>query len=163
MIVPLCASERLGSLGRIRSVQTSVPPASACSLRVLSPSLDATELVAASLAAVHEPGDLLLLRGEVGAGKTAFCRAFVRAATRSPELEVPSPTFTLRLDYASARGTPVIHVDAYRCGRRTGQARLGLEADAPRAVTLVEWPGRLADAEGVVRAARACLSISLAE
>lgn len=60
------------SLGRIRSVQTSVPPASACSLRVLSPSLDATELVAASLAAVHEPGDLLLLRGEVGAGKTAF-------------------------------------------------------------------------------------------
>ena len=65
--------------------------------------------IAAELAA----GDVLALSGEIGAGKTSVARAVVRAFVGDPDLDVPSPTFTLVQTYEAARGT-IVHADLYR-------------------------------------------------
>src|SRR6188768_4043691 len=75
--------------------------------------LAATEALAASIAARARPGDAILLEGELGAGKSALARAFLRAASGDPELEVPSPTFTLVQIYQTQIGT-VHHFDLWR-------------------------------------------------
>jgi tRNA threonylcarbamoyladenosine biosynthesis protein TsaE len=56
----------------------------------------ATQALARRLAAKAQPGDVLLLSGPLGAGKTSFARAFIRAWAGNPDLEIPSPTFTPR-------------------------------------------------------------------
>ena len=58
------------------------------------PDLAATERFADRVAAVMRPGDAILLSGPLGAGKTAFARALLSAATDDPALDVPSPSFT---------------------------------------------------------------------
>ena len=63
------------------------------------PDLAATFALAARVAAIMRPGDAILLEGPLGAGKTEFARALLRAATATPTLEVPSPTFTLVQSY----------------------------------------------------------------
>ncbi|HEY2541330.1 MAG TPA: tRNA (adenosine(37)-N6)-threonylcarbamoyltransferase complex ATPase subunit type 1 TsaE, partial [Stellaceae bacterium] len=72
----------------------------------------ATAALAARLAAIARPGDVIALRGELGAGKTAFARAFIRARNSADE-EVPSPTFTLVQNYEAAGGA-IWHFDLYR-------------------------------------------------
>lgn len=105
------------------------------------PDLAATEALAARLAALARPGDALLLSGPLGAGKSAFARAFLRALTGNPALEVPSPTFTLVQEYDTPRG-PVFHFDLWRLDGPAALAELGWE-DAREGVVLVEWPDRL--------------------
>jgi tRNA threonylcarbamoyladenosine biosynthesis protein TsaE len=68
------------------------------------PNLAATEALAASIAALARSGDAILLEGELGAGKSAFARAFLRAASSDPALEVPSPSFTLVQSYDTRIG-----------------------------------------------------------
>ncbi len=105
------------------------------------PDLAATEALAAALAARVRPGDAILLEGDLGAGKTAFARAFLRALTNDPTLDVPSPTFTLVQTYDTPQG-PVHHYDLWRltgCGAMT---ELGWD-DALEDIVLVEWPDRL--------------------
>ncbi|HEY1586210.1 MAG TPA: tRNA (adenosine(37)-N6)-threonylcarbamoyltransferase complex ATPase subunit type 1 TsaE, partial [Polyangia bacterium] len=63
---------------------------------------DDTVALARWLAGFTRPGDMLVLSGELGAGKTALARAFLRAATGEPELETPSPTFTILQTYDGA-------------------------------------------------------------
>jgi tRNA threonylcarbamoyladenosine biosynthesis protein TsaE len=105
------------------------------------PNLAATQALAARLAAFARPGDAILLEGELGAGKTEFARAFLRAATGDPALEVPSPTFTLVQSYATQIGT-VHHFDLWRLDGPGGLTELGWE-EARDDIVLVEWPDRL--------------------
>ena len=104
-------------------------------------SLAATEALAARLAARARPGDAILLEGPLGAGKTAFARAFLRAAAGDPGLDVPSPSFTLMQSYATKLG-PVHHFDLWRLDGPAALPELGFE-DALADIVLVEWPDRL--------------------
>ena len=104
-------------------------------------SLAATEALAARLAARARPGDAILLEGPLGAGKTALARAFLRAAAGDPELDVPSPSFTLMQSYATKLG-PVHHFDLWRLDGPAALPELGFE-DALADIVLVEWPDRL--------------------
>lgn len=110
-------------------------------MMLILPDLAATERLAARLAALVSPGDAILLSGPLGAGKTAFARAFLRAAAADPALEVPSPSFTLVQTYDTARGT-VHHFDLWRLDGPGALTELGWE-DAREAIVLVEWPDRL--------------------
>lgn len=105
------------------------------------PDLRATGALAARVAGLTRPGDAILLEGPLGAGKTAFARAFLRALSRDPGLEVPSPTFTLVQSYATPRAI-VSHFDLWRLDGPAGLAELGWD-DAREGVVLVEWPDRL--------------------
>jgi tRNA threonylcarbamoyladenosine biosynthesis protein TsaE len=105
------------------------------------PSLAATEALAATVAALARRGDAILLEGELGAGKSAFARSFLRAASSDPALEVPSPTFTLVQSYDTPIGT-VHHFDLWRLDGPRGLAELGWE-EARDGIVVVEWPDRL--------------------
>jgi tRNA threonylcarbamoyladenosine biosynthesis protein TsaE len=105
------------------------------------PSLAATEALAATVAALARAGDAILLEGELGAGKSAFARAFLRAATGDPALEVPSPTFTLVQSYDTRIGV-VQHFDLWRLEGPGGLTELGWD-EACNGIVLVEWPDRL--------------------
>jgi tRNA threonylcarbamoyladenosine biosynthesis protein TsaE len=121
--------------------QIAAMSASTTSRLIELPSLAATEGLAASVAALARTGDVILLEGELGAGKSAFARAFLRAATDDPTLEVPSPTFTLVQSYDTRIGT-VHHFDLWRLNGPAGLAELGWE-EARDGIVLLEWPDRL--------------------
>lgn len=110
-------------------------------LHLLLPDLPATEALAARAAALARPGDALLLEGPLGAGKSAFCRAFLRAAAGDPGLEVPSPSFTLVQGYDLPQG-PAHHFDLYRLSGPEELEELGWD-EAREGIVLVEWPDRL--------------------
>jgi len=101
----------------------------------------ATEALAAAVASLVRPGDVILLEGVLGAGKTAFARAFLRAAVRTPALEVPSPTFTLVQSYDTTMGM-VYHFDLWRLDGPGALTELGWD-EARDGIVLVEWPDRL--------------------
>ena len=108
----------------------------------------ATDALGARLARGLAPGAAILLSGGLGAGKSALARATIQAALRSDE-PVPSPTFTLVQTYEAPGGLALVHADLYRLGDPGEIEELGLR-DALRggeAVTLVEWPGRLSEAD----------------
>jgi tRNA threonylcarbamoyl adenosine modification protein YjeE len=103
--------------------------------------LAALDAAAARLAVSLRPGDSIGLTGDLGAGKTTFVRALVRALHGSDE-SVSSPTFVFRHRYDGT--PPVEHVDLYRVQGPGDAADLGLdEAFGPDRITIVEWPERL--------------------
>lgn len=110
-------------------------------LTVLLPDLAATAALAARVAALARAGDAVLLEGPLGAGKSAFARALLRAAAHDPQLEVPSPTFTLVQSYETGLG-PVHHYDLWRLEPGAPLEELGW-AEARGDIVLVEWPDRL--------------------
>lgn len=98
-----------------------------------------TALIAAAVASLARPRDVIVLSGPMGAGKTAFTRGFAAAAGVGGEEHVSSPTFTLVHEYVSGR-FPVHHADLYRLGTLGEIADLGLRERADLgAVVLVEW------------------------
>jgi tRNA threonylcarbamoyl adenosine modification protein YjeE len=104
----------------------------------------ATEALARALAPRLRAGDLLLLQGPLGAGKTHFARALIRALPGPPGSateSVPSPTFTLAQLYERDLGQ-VWHFDLYRLTRAEEVWELGWE-EALAGLVLVEWPERL--------------------
>ncbi len=106
------------------------------------PDLAATGRLAARLAPLARAGDAILLEGPLGAGKSAFARAFLRALAGDPTLEVPSPSFTLVQSYDLPGGAIAHHFDLYRLDGPADLRELGWE-EAREGIVLVEWPERL--------------------
>lgn len=102
----------------------------------------ATEQLGAGLAARLKPGDVVGLKGDLGAGKTTLARAIIRAAMNDPDLIVPSPTFTLVETYDTPLG-PYWHFDLYRLETPEQVYELGWEEALAEGIVLVEWPERL--------------------
>jgi tRNA threonylcarbamoyladenosine biosynthesis protein TsaE len=99
---------------------------------------DATEEVACELAARLRPGDVVLISGEVGTGKTTFVRGACRALGVSDP--VTSPSFTIGQLYRGA--VPVSHIDLFRLESLTGEDPGLLEEYlAPDRIAFIEWPG----------------------
>ncbi|KUP94796.1 tRNA (adenosine(37)-N6)-threonylcarbamoyltransferase complex ATPase subunit type 1 TsaE [Tritonibacter horizontis] len=102
---------------------------------------DATTILAQNIARTLSPGDVLLLEGPIGAGKTHFARSLIQSLLLAPE-DVPSPTFTIVQIYDVAVGE-LWHADLYRLSHVDEIEELGLLAAFEEAICLVEWPDRL--------------------
>ena len=102
----------------------------------------ATAELGATLAARLKPGDVVGLKGELGAGKTTLARAILRAAADDATLIVPSPTFTLVEVYDTPHGT-YWHFDLYRLETPEQVFELGWEEARADGIVLLEWPERL--------------------
>lgn len=103
-----------------------------------------TEDLAAEIAAGFTGGEVVLLSGELGAGKTAFVRGLARGVGADPE-DVASPTFVLLTSYAGR--LRLHHADLYRLARADDARELGLEElPGKQAVLAVEWSERLSHA-----------------
>ncbi len=99
------------------------------------PDAAAMEALGARLAPLLRAGDLLLLDGELGAGKTTLTRGLGAAlGAREP---ITSPTFVLAREHPTASGPPLVHVDAYRLA--TGAEIEDLDLDWDGAIVVVEW------------------------
>ncbi len=107
---------------------------------------DATASLAHALAGLCRRGDVIGLKGELGAGKTTFARAFIHARANMAgapcDEEVPSPTFTLVQVY-DIGDVQVWHFDLYRLERGADAVELGIDEAFATAISLVEWPERL--------------------
>lgn len=104
-------------------------------------SSDETHAFARTLASALRPGDVLLLEGDLGAGKTTFVRGLAEGLGASPD-EVSSPTFTLLHEYAG-QDVRLYHADLYRL-TPAAVDDLGLEeAVGTGGILAVEWPDRL--------------------
>ena len=101
----------------------------------------ATRAFARALGGCLEPGDVILLEGEIGAGKTALARALIQSLQDIPE-DVPSPTYTLIQTYQTRRGE-IWHADLYRLSGSEEVEELGLLDAFEGAICMVEWPARL--------------------
>lgn len=101
----------------------------------------ATARLAETLAHCAQAADVVALRGDLGAGKSTFARAFIRALTHAEE-EVPSPTFTLVQTYET-KIAPIWHFDAYRLKVPEEALELDVEDAFSCGISLIEWPDRL--------------------
>jgi tRNA threonylcarbamoyladenosine biosynthesis protein TsaE len=113
---------------------------------------EATEAAGAALAATLRPGDVVLVSGDLGAGKTTFVRGALRhLGVTEP---VTSPTFVVGQAYEGAAG-PVAHLDLYRLQGMAGEDPGLLDPFfAPEAIVFVEWPEQAPDAVPPERVAR---------
>src|SRR3972149_5961082 len=108
---------------------------------VVLPDEGATERLAMDLAVALDPGDVITLSGDLGAGKTTLGRAVIRYLAGNARLEVPSPTFTLLPAYDLPRFS-IVHADLFRVETLAELAELGWDEAADGAVLFVEWPER---------------------
>jgi tRNA threonylcarbamoyladenosine biosynthesis protein TsaE len=101
------------------------------------PTSAAMEALGASIAVLSRAGDVFVLTGELGAGKTTFSRGFGEAMNL--ETQVSSPTFVVAREHLSktAGAPPLVHIDAYRVG--SAQEMDELDIDVPHSVVVAEW------------------------
>jgi tRNA threonylcarbamoyladenosine biosynthesis protein TsaE len=120
-----------------------MPAPAALERRLTSTSAEATRAIGAALAASAEPGDLVCLWGDLGAGKTQLAKGF--GAGLGVRATINSPSYVLMAEYAGR--LPLFHVDLYRLADAADALAGGLIDDRQSAgVTLVEWPDRLGSA-----------------
>lgn len=103
------------------------------------PSLEATADLARALAPILKAGDVIALRGGLGAGKTTFSRALI-GALLGRNTDVPSPTYTLVQTY-DGPGFPIFHMDLYRLEDPDEVFELGWD-ETQDGLALIEWPDR---------------------
>ena len=118
----------------------------------------ATLTLMVDIAAALEPGDLVTLSGDLGAGKTTFARALIRHLAGDDSIEVPSPSFTLMQSYELPRYS-VTHADLYRLSGPAELAELGFDDIPEQSLVLLEWPDRAA---GFLPADRLDIALTLA-
>ena len=104
-----------------------------------------TKTLATEIREYLQNGDVILLKGEIGAGKSHFARSLIQAAMDKVE-EVPSPTFTLVQTYDTKIGS-IWHADLYRLSDQSEIFELGLIDAFGKEIVLVEWPDRLGHLE----------------
>ncbi len=109
------------------------------------PDIQSTERFARELAQELGPDTLMTLTGDLGSGKTTFARALIRSLADDPQLEVPSPTFTLMQLY-DGRAFKIAHCDLYRITSPDDLVELGWDEASDGALVLVEWADRAGDA-----------------
>ncbi len=102
----------------------------------------ATEALARTIAGQALVGDRLALKGDLGAGKTVFARAFIRCLC-GDDIEVPSPTFTLVQTYEARDGLPLFHFDLYRLEDPEEVLELDIDDAFAEGISLIEWPERM--------------------
>jgi tRNA threonylcarbamoyl adenosine modification protein YjeE len=122
------------------------------------PDEQATAELAHELAGVVGGGDLVTLSGDLGAGKTTFARALIRALTGDPHEETPSPTFTL-MQFYEGEHFPIVHADLFRIADGAELDELGWEEASEKALAIVEWPER---AGGALTADRSAIRLDIA-
>ena len=106
--------------------------------------IQSTNVLGNCLSAVLEPGNLLLLSGDLGAGKTSLTKA-IASGLGIEEREVTSPSFTIIHEHLNGR-LPLIHVDLYRLGPHADITEIGLEDYFDgKNVVIVEWAEYLKD------------------
>ena len=101
----------------------------------------ATQALGRALAQLAQPGDVILLNGTLGMGKSTLARALIQSLMGEEE-EVPSPTFTLVQTYDSDLAN-VWHFDLYRLEQPEDAFELGIEEAFIDGISLIEWPDRL--------------------
>ncbi len=147
----MATARNLGKSGlgpvKVQPMQGSITQATAkeTSFERDLPDLRATEDLGRALSALARAGDVIVLEGDLGAGKTSLARGFIRALAKNAEAageEIPSPTFTLVQIY-DRDPAPVWHFDLYRLEQPEEVYELGFEEALAEAITLIEWPIRL--------------------
>jgi tRNA threonylcarbamoyladenosine biosynthesis protein TsaE len=113
-------------------------------LRFDLPCAEETDRFAQRLAPLLRMGDVIALKGELGAGKTTFARALIRSLS-AVDTEVPSPTFTLAQCY-EGQAFGIWHFDLYRLKSADEASELGIDEMRHDSVVLIEWPERLGTA-----------------
>jgi tRNA threonylcarbamoyladenosine biosynthesis protein TsaE len=125
------------------TVNPALNPARIAVRQVVCASPEATQALAAALARVARPGDLVALQGELGAGKTQFAKGFGRGLGVTATIN--SPSYVLMAEYDGR--LPLFHLDLYRLDDGTDALSGGLLDERQAAgVTLVEWAERLGPA-----------------
>lgn len=114
-------------------------------LRVVLPTAERTRDFGRDLGALLRAGDLVVLTGGLGAGKTTLTQGLAEGlGVRGP---ITSPTFVIaRVHPSLTGGPPLVHVDAYRLGGGAELDDLDLDTDVEQAVTVVEWGEGIAEA-----------------
>jgi hypothetical protein len=115
--------------------------AGGASITLTLPNEQAMRDLAVDLANALDPGDVVTLSGDLGAGKTTLARAMIRHLAGDEGLDVPSPTFNLLQSYELPRFL-LVHADFYRVTKAADLAELGFEDVSLDAVVLIEWPDR---------------------
>ena len=100
------------------------------------PTADDMRALGRKIALTLKPGDLVVLTGDLGAGKTTLVQGIADGLGASGP--VLSPTFVIARVYRDGR-VPLVHVDAYRLGSQVEVDDLDLDADVAESVTVVEW------------------------
>ncbi|MHB1157372.1 MAG: tRNA (adenosine(37)-N6)-threonylcarbamoyltransferase complex ATPase subunit type 1 TsaE [Phycisphaerales bacterium] len=110
---------------------------------LVSTSVERTVALGRAVARIVQPGDVIALRGELGAGKTQWVRGLAEGLGADPR-NVSSPTFVMMQEYATAC-LPVLHIDAYRIHSMNDLETTGWTTEvAAQSVSVIEWAGRIA-------------------
>ena len=112
-------------------------------MQFISKSEDDTKAKANEIATQLKGKETLCLYGNLGMGKTLFSRALIRAICNDPDMNVPSPTFSLVQEYETST-SPLFHFDCYRLEDPEEIYELGWEDIIGQSITIIEWPERIA-------------------
>ena len=113
--------------------------------KILIKSLDTTKLIAKILALKSRPGDVFLLKGSLGSGKTTFARFFIKSLSKNVKKNqnIVSPTYNLIQNYSCDDKKFVCHIDLYRLRNIKEILNLGIFEEIKNKITLIEWPEKI--------------------